>query len=131
MAMKRILIDTNIYSHALKGSEDVVEVLRKAGEICISAISIGELLSGFKGGNRERQNREELDIFLDSPRVKICYIDETTSEFYADIVYSLRKIGTPIPTNDIWIAAVALQHGLKVFSKDHHFKHVPGILRIS
>ncbi|MBW2367642.1 MAG: type II toxin-antitoxin system VapC family toxin [Deltaproteobacteria bacterium] len=129
--MKRLLIDTNIYSHALRGTPDVLETLRKATEIAISAISIGELLSGFKKGARELQNREELDEFLDSPRVRIHYIDENTADFYAEIVSSLRKNGTPIPTNDIWIAATALQHGLKLFSKDHHFRNVTGIIHIS
>ena len=128
--MKNILIDTNIYSQALRGYADVVDILRKAGIIGISTISIGELLSGFKGGGREKQNREELDTFLDSPRVRIHYIDEITSEFYAEIVSQLKAKGKPIPTNDIWIAAVALQHGLKLFTKDQHFEYVTGILRI-
>ena len=128
--MKNILIDTNIYAYALRGYADVVDILRKASVIGISTISIGELLSGFKGGGREKQNREELDTFLDSPRVRIHYIDEITSEFYAEIVNQLKEKGTPIPTNDIWIAAVALQHGLKLFTKDQHFEYVTGILRI-
>ncbi len=67
--MNRLLIDTIIYSGALKGDADIVRVLRKVSHIGITAISIGELLSGFKAGNRERENREELAIFLDSPRV--------------------------------------------------------------
>jgi tRNA(fMet)-specific endonuclease VapC len=128
--MKRILIDTNIYTLALRGADDVVDMLRKATAIAISTISIGELLSGFKGGSRERENREELEAFLDSPRVSIHPVDETTADFYAEIVHTLRAQGTPIPTNDIWIAAVALQHGLKLFTRDRHFEHVPGLLRV-
>ena len=91
-------------------------------------ISIGELLSGFKGGSRENENRKELAIFLDAPRVRILSIDEETAEFYAEILNNLRKVGRPIPTNDIWIGAVALQHGLKLYSKDHHFSFIPGLL---
>lgn len=126
--MKTLLIDTNIYTHALAGDYQTIDILRHARKISISSISIGELLSGFKGGNRERDNRKELEEFLDAPRVQIYGIDEDTAEFYAEVLNSLRKKGRPIPTNDIWIAAVALQHGLILFSKDHHFKYVPGLI---
>ncbi len=125
--MRRLLIDTNIYSYALKGDGDVVDVLRKAEEIGFSVISIGELLSGFKGGGRELKNREELETFLDSPRVVVYSVNEDTSEFYAEILHNLRKIGKPVPTNDIWIAAVAFQNGLQLFTKDTHFKTIAGL----
>jgi tRNA(fMet)-specific endonuclease VapC len=125
--MRRILIDTNIYSHALRGDDDVVAVLRKVEEIGFSVISIGELLSGFKGGSKEQKNRAELDKFLDSPRVVVYLVDEDTSEYYAEIINNLRKIGKPVPTNDIWIAAVAVQNGLKLFTKDEHFKDIAGL----
>jgi len=125
--MKRILIDANIYSHALRGDDDVVAVLRKVEEIGFSVISIGELLSGFKGGSKERKNRAELEKFLDSPRVVVYLVDEDTSEYYAEIINNLRKIGKSVPTNDIWIAAVAVQNGLKLFTKDAHFKDIAGL----
>ena len=125
--MRRLLIDTNIYSYALKGDDGVVEVLKKAEQIGISVISIGELLSGFKGGGKEQKNREELEIFLDSPRVVVYSLDEYTSDFYAEILNNLREIGKPVPTNDIWIAAVAFQNGLKLFTKDIHFKAIAGL----
>ncbi len=128
--MNRMLIDTNIYSHALRGTPEVVEILRSTSRIAISATSIGELLSGFKGGKREKQNRNELAQFLDSPRVHLFSIDDETAEFYASILNALKSSGRPIPTNDIWISAVALQHGLPLFSKDRHFKWVPGLLLI-
>ena len=128
--MNRILIDTNIYTHALKGTAEVVSILQSASEIGISAISIGELISGFMGGTKEKENRQELAGFLDSPRVKIYLIDETTAEFYGDILDKLRKAGTPIPTNDIWIGGVALQNGLKLFTKDRHFENIPGLLMV-
>lgn len=126
--MKKMLIDTNIYSHALRGDPETVSSLQRAHKIAICSISIGELLSGFRGGSRERENREELEEFLDAPRVQIYRIDENTAEFYADILHGLRKRGTPIPTNDIWIASVSFQHGLKLFSKDHHFKNISGLM---
>jgi len=125
--MRQLLIDTNIYSYALKGDDNVVEVLKKAEKIGFSVISIGELLSGFKGGGREKKNREELETFLDSPRVVVYSVNEDTSEFYAEILHNLRKIGRPVPTNDIWIAAVAFQNGLRLFTKDTHFKEISGL----
>ena len=128
--MSRILIDTNIYSNALRGEPLVTDILRKTAEIGFSSISIGELLSGFKGGNREAKNKDELEQFLDSPRVTIYSVDEETAEFYANVLDNLKKAGTPIPTNDIWIAAVAFQHGLKLFTKDRHFQKVAGLVLV-
>lgn len=89
------------------------------------------MLSGFKGGNKEKQNIEELEEFLDSPRVTVYSVNENTADFYANILDSLRKIGKPIPTNDIWIAAIALQYGFKLYSRDNHFLYVPGLLLLS
>jgi tRNA(fMet)-specific endonuclease VapC len=129
--VQRLLIDTNVYTHALKGDQQVASMLRSANKIGISSISLGELLSGFKGGAREAQNRKELSEFLDSPRVEIFAIDEETAEYYAQILTNLRKQGTPIPTNDIWIAAVAFQHGLRLFSRDAHFQFVAGLTMAS
>lgn len=126
--MNRILIDTNIYSGAMRGDTEVVRVLRQVELIGVSAISIGELLSGFKGGSREAENKKELGEFLDSPRVTLFSIDEYTASHYCSILDQLRRHGTPIPTNDIWIAAVAFQHGLPLFTRDRHFAKIEGLL---
>ena len=128
--MKNLLIDTNIYTHALKGDQETISILQQAKEIAICSISIGELLSGFKAGGRERKNRRELAEFLDTPRVSLHGIDEDTAEFYATILNGLKKKGKPIPTNDIWIASVAFQHGLPLFTKDRHFEYIPGLILI-
>ena len=117
-----------IYSHALKGDPEVVQVLRQVLHIGISVVSIGELLSGFKDGNKEQENRKELGIFLDSPRVTLYAIDEYTADYYCTIINQLRKLGTPIPTNDIWIAAAAFQHGLQLYTLDKHFHIIEGLL---
>jgi len=111
----------------LKGDNDVVNVLRSVEEIGFSVISIGELLSGFKRGGKEEKNRLELGKFLDSPRVVIYSVDEDTAECYAEVLNNLRKTARPVPTNDIWIAAIAFQHGLKLFTRDAHFKDIPGL----
>jgi tRNA(fMet)-specific endonuclease VapC len=126
--MNKVLIDTNIYSLAMKGDGDVVASLRRMDRIGFSTISAGELFSGFKGGGREAKNRDELGRFLDSPRVVLHSVDLDTADFYGSILDTLRSAGTPIPTNDIWIAAVAFQHGYKVYSKDRHFEQIPGLV---
>jgi len=129
--MKNLLIDTNIYSLAMRGALETIKTLQEAHEIGICAISIGELISGFKGGKREQENRRDLEEFLDSPRVRLYGIDEDTAEFYADILNRLRKKGKPIPTNDIWIASVALQNGLQLYTSDRHFKNISGLIQIT
>jgi len=126
--MNKILIDTNIYSAALRGDADLIDVLRQVSHIGISSISIGELLSGFKGGSRKKENKKELGQFLDSPRVVVYAVDEDTAEYYSSVLNQLKEQGTPIPTNDIWIAAVAFQHGLQLFTQDKHFNHIRGLL---
>ena len=125
--MKDLLIDTNIYTYALQGDPEVVTVLQQAHEIGLCPVSIGELLSGFKGGKKEQENRRELEEFLDSPRVRVYGIDEATSEFYAEILHNLRKKGKPIPTNDIWIAASCLSVGGVLLTADRHFADVDQI----
>lgn len=112
----------------MRGGAEIVYTLRRVHKIAICSISIGELLSAFKGGSREQENREELEKFLDAPRVRLYNIDENTAEFYANILNGLRIKGTPVPTNDIWIASVAFQHGFKLFSKDQHFKNISGLM---
>lgn len=129
--MNEFLIDTNIYPLAMRAEPAVVSLLRRAARIVMSSISIGELLTGFKGGIRERKNRDELAEFLDSPRVEICAVSEDTAEYYAEILDGLRRAGTPIPTNDVWIAAQAMEHGLRLVSRDRHFASVPGLLLLS
>jgi len=129
--LKKVLIDTNIYSLSMKGESMIVDTLRQIDVIGISTISIGELYSGFINEHRESENKAELAYFLDSPRVVVHAIDVETAEFYALILNNLKKAGTPIPTNDIWIAAVAVQHGYKLFTKDKHFNAVQGLFQIN
>lgn len=125
--MSRVLVDTNIYSLAMRGEQGTVESLRRIDHLFISTVSLGELFAGFRAGAREAENRRELAVFLDSPRVSALAIDEETAEFYAETLVRLRSQGTPIPTNDIWIAATAFQHGLKLLTRDRHFQQVPGL----
>lgn len=127
MEIEKVLIDTNIYSEFMRGNSKVKDIIKTVDLIGISVISIGELLSGFKAGINQKKNRKELEAFLGSPRVKVYQIDIDTSEFYAKVVTELSRAGNPIPTNDVWIASIAFQHGLKLFTLDNHFQKIPGL----
>ncbi len=126
--MKKILLDTNAYVAFKNGRDDAVDVIRLAEKVGISVIVLGELLAGFVIGGKEARNRQELNEFLSSPRVSLFMIDDETTEYYARIFRQLRKDGLPIPTNDLWIAATALQHGCAVFTYDKHFLAVNNLI---
>ena len=128
--MRKVMIDTNIYSLALRGDHSVADLLRRIDSIGISTISVGELLAGFQAGNREKKNRQELELFLDSPRVTVFNTDVETADFYASVLNQLKRAGNPIPANDIWIAASAFQHGYKLLSDDRHFESVQGLFLV-
>ena len=130
MEIKRVLIDTNIYIEFLRGNENINNILSSADFIAFSVISIGEILAGFKIWSDEKKYLNELDEFLYSPRLIIYDIDSETSEFYAKIYNELRIAGNPIPTNDMWIAALALQHGIKLLTNDRHFTKVAGLFLV-
>jgi len=102
--------------------------VQEADLIAINAIVLGELKAGFsRGGHRER-NEKELVEFLSSPRVRVFSVDEETADRYSVILSSLRSAGTPVPTNDVWIASSAMQHGLRVVTTDRHFRAISQIL---
>jgi predicted nucleic acid-binding protein len=94
----------------------------------LTAVVLGELLSGFAAGRREARNRQELTEFLDSPRVQLLPMGLETAERFALVYRTLRDAGKPIPTNDIWIAASALEHGLRVLTSDVHYASIPMLL---
>lgn len=126
--MKRIIIDTNFYAAFKRNEADAVNLLKRVEYIGVNSVILGELLAGFRCGNRERENRLELDQFLDSVRVDTIPLDDETAEFYAQVFSELRQKGRPIPSNDLWLAASALQHGLALATYDDHFRHISSIL---
>lgn len=125
--MRPILIDTNAYTAFMLGDVAVVEVVAHAERLCLSSIVLGELLGGFAAGTRESKNRAELARFLDSPRVEVVPVTAQTADSYALVYSSLRRKGQPIPTNDLWIAASALEHGAALLTRDTHFGHIDGL----
>ncbi len=126
--MSRILLDTSGYSAFMRGHQEVKSAIQRAEELSVTPVVIGELLAGFLRGKNRRKNELELEGFLASPRVRTVNVDPETSERYAVIVNSLREAGTPIPTNDIWIAASAMQHGLRLLTTDAHYRTVSQII---
>ena len=102
-------------------------MVRTAERIHLPLIVLGELRAGFAAGSRERENVATLRKFLASPRVSVLSPDELTTEHYARIFVQLRKMGAGIPTNDLWIAALARQHDLDLCSSDAHFQQVEGL----
>lgn len=128
MAVKRVLLDTSAYSYLMRGSTAVADLLDGADEVLLCSAVIGELLSGFKKGENEKRNKVILDDFLTVPTVGLVSIDDVTAERYAVILDFLRKQGTPIPTNGLWIAACAMQHGLTLITGDKHFALVPHVI---
>jgi tRNA(fMet)-specific endonuclease VapC len=112
----------------MRGHADVCAAVRGNEEIFLNSVVIGELAAGFIRGNRRRKNEDELRRFLASPRVGVLDVTEETAERYAVILNSLWHAGTPIPTNDIWIAASAMEYGLRVVATDEHYRKVPQIM---
>ena len=126
--MKRIIIDTNFYTAFKRNNSVAVTLLQRAEYVGVNSVILGELLAGFRCGKREKQNRLELDQFLDSARVAIISVDDETAEFYAQVFSELRQKGRPIPSNDLWLSASALQHGLALATFDDHFSSISGLL---
>ena len=122
-----VALDTNAYSDFLRGVTSRVAVVRGAERIHLPLIVLGELRAGFAAGNREADNLETLRQFLASPRVSILYPDQATTDHYANIFVDLRNRGAAIPTNDLWIAALAIQHNLDLCGSDAHFQDVRGL----
>jgi tRNA(fMet)-specific endonuclease VapC len=125
--VRAILLDTNAYTAFMLGATDEVEVLAHAEQLYLNSVVLGELLGGFAAGTREARNRIELTRFLDSPRVDVLPVTARTADSYALVYSGLRRKGQPIPTNDLWIAASALEHGAALLTRDAHFAHVDGL----
>ncbi len=122
--MSRYCIDTSAYSHFKLGDPEVVGLLDSAEWIGVPVIVLGELWTGFIQGQRRKENESELLDFLGNPVVELLAVDHDVALVYGEIVAELRKAGTPIPTNDIWIAATAARAGATVLTYDDHFRSV-------
>ena len=126
--MKKILLDTNAYTRLLRGDKDVLEALGHANTVFISIFVLGELYAGFRGGDRESENRMQLEDFLRRPTVRVLTATQETSDIFGAIKHRLKEAGTPIPINDVWIAAHATESGSHLMTRDTHFANVAGLL---
>lgn len=122
--MSRYCLDTSAYSHFQRGDKAVVEILDRAEWLGVPAIALGELRAGFLLGSRPDENENNLRRFLANPVVEELPADGDVSRHYAEIVADLRRSGTPVPTNDIWIAATAARFGALVLTHDGHFRRI-------
>ena len=127
----RALLDTNAYSGFMRGSHHAREIVHDAEEILMSAVVVAELLYGFRQGPRLEQSLAELRSFLERPYVSFVPVEPVTADRDARILASLRARGRPIPTNDVWIAAHAMETGADLVSADSHFGHVDQIAWVS
>ena len=125
----RLALDTNRYVDFCRGLREVVERIQQAERVYLPFVSLAELRAGFLCGARARLNERVLTRFLNSPRVRVLYADEQTTHHYARLFQQLRRQATPIPTNDIWIAGLAIQHDLPLYDRDSHFDHIPQLVR--
>jgi tRNA(fMet)-specific endonuclease VapC len=125
--MSAILIDTNAYTRYLRGDERVLESLAKAGRVHMSVFVLGELFAGFRSGSKENANRQMLEAFLAKPAVRVLDATRETADYFGLIKSALKKSGQPIPLNDAWIAAHALETGSVLVTYDAHFSVVPGL----
>lgn len=124
----RVCLDTNAYAALLGGDQGIAAELARAEVVILSPVVIGELLDGFAGGTRESENREILERFRAKPRTVSVPITAETAEWFASVKRQLRRKWRPIPINDVWIAASAMEHGARLLSLDKHFDDIDGLL---
>lgn len=127
-----VCLDTNAYSRMLlPGSSALRALIESADQVEVPAVVIGELAAGFRQGSRAAANFRLLDDFLNEPGTQIAAVDRDIAERYGVLVAALRRNGTPIPTNEIWIAASAMESGARLITYDAHFSAVSGLLTIA
>lgn len=125
--MTKVLLDTNAYVRFLAGDAKVLDSLAAAETVYMSVFVLGELETGFRAGAKRPENRRILDRFLGKPSVAVLEASRETAEIFGMVKDSLRKLGQPIPTNDVWIAAHAIETGSLLVTYDAHFRAVPGL----
>jgi tRNA(fMet)-specific endonuclease VapC len=126
----RVALDTNRYVDLCKGTVETVTLLEEAEAVVLPFVVLGELRAGFAHGRRQAENERTLRRFLLKDGVQVLFADDQTTHHYAAVFQQLRKQGTPIPTNDMWLAAVVLQHNLVLHDRDKHFDRLPQLVRV-
>lgn len=124
----KLILDTNAYVGFKLGNSEIVDYLIRADVIFVSPIVLGELIFGFRNGSRFTGNMEDLNLFLSHPAVETISISGITSDRYSRIALQLKQQGTPIPSNDIWIAAQTMESGAELVTMDNHFDKISGLV---
>ena len=124
----RIALDTNRYVDLCRGLEQTSRLLSEADQVFIPFVVLAELRAGFALGRRAAENERVLRRFLLKEGVHPLFPDDQTTHHYASVFRQLKLQGTPVPTNDLWIAALVLQHNLILHARDRHFDHLPQIV---
>ena len=125
----RIALDTNRITDLFRGDLDLAEQLGTAEEVWIPLFALGEIKAGFLGGTQQRRNEGLLSRLLAKPTVGVLLPGRETAEHYARIFVQLKRAGTPVPDNDLWIAALVLEHDLVLITRDRHFERIPQVVR--
>jgi len=125
----RVALDTNRVADLFQGDAALAEGLGSCDEVWIPLIALAEIKAGFFGGDQRHKNEILLQTLLAKPTVGILLPDRETADQYARLFVQLKRAGTPVPDNDLWIAALALQHDLRLITRDKHFKRIPQLLR--
>jgi tRNA(fMet)-specific endonuclease VapC len=123
----KLLLDTSAYSGFRRGVPSVVEKISGSDSVLISPVMLGELMYGFRKGSKFDQNMRMLRRFLEHEAVEVVPLGEVTADRYSRIVLQLKKDGSPIPVNDAWIAAQAMEHGAELLTSDRHFEKISGL----
>jgi predicted nucleic acid-binding protein len=126
--MTRVLLDTSAYRQLLRNHLPLQAALENAEAIVFNPVIIGEILCGFAKGGNPRRNQDYLEDFLVSKHVSTVEIDRATAESYAFIYTYLSRAGTPVSPNDLWIAATAMQHNLRILTFDRDFLRIPQVM---
>lgn len=126
----KVALDTNRYVDLCRGVDETVTLLEEAEAVILPFVVLGELRAGFAHGRRQAENEQILRRFLLKDGVQVIFADDQTTHHYASVFRQLRKQGTPIPTNDMWLAAIVLQHNLVLHDRDKHFDRLPQLIRV-
>jgi tRNA(fMet)-specific endonuclease VapC len=124
----KIMLDTSAYVGFKRNVTEVVEIIVTSEIILFSPVVLGELLFGFRNGKNFKKNMHDLNEFLNHDVVELVDMGKITSDRYSRIATQLKQQGTPIPTNDIWIAAQSMEHGTELISSDQHFEKITGLV---
>jgi tRNA(fMet)-specific endonuclease VapC len=124
----KVLLDTSAYVEFKSNHTEIVDMIVNSNTVLFSAVVLGELLFGFRNGSRFKRKKAELNDFLSHGAVELVGVGQITADRYSRIAAQLKLKGTPIPTNDIWIAAQAMEHGAELVTTDHHFEKISGLV---